>query len=80
MPGGAMAACTATMAAYNQLDDGISYKKAVKIIGCEGEEVSRSNMAGFVTFMVMWNGTGFGSMSAMFQNGRLISKSQMGLN
>lgn len=72
--------CRATKAHYDALKSGMSYNQAVAVIGCEGEEMSRSEMSGFVTFMVMWNGTSMGgNMNAMFQNDALINKAQFGL-
>ncbi|PSJ57400.1 hypothetical protein C7I85_22715 [Mesorhizobium soli] len=58
----------------------MSYTQAVLVLGCKGDELSQSEMAGFVTVMYMWDGSGFGgNMNAMFQNGRLIAKAQFGL-
>lgn len=72
--------CAASKTHYESLQTGMSYAAAVDIIGCEGEEMSRSDMAGFTTVMVMWSGSSFGgNMNAMFQNDRLVSKAQFGL-
>lgn len=71
----------ATMAEFNQLREGMTYEQAVEIIGGEGEVLSSSDMAGYQTVMFKWDGSGsFGAnMNAMFQNGRMISKAQFGL-
>lgn len=72
--------CKATKSAYSQLQSGMSYEDAVYIIGCEGDEISSSSMAGFTTIMYMWDGNGFAAnMNAMFQNNKLVSKAQFGL-
>lgn len=72
--------CTVTKAQYAALSDGISYQQAVNILGCEGEELSSSDMAGYKTTMYMWEGNGFGgNMNAMFQNNAMVSKAQFGL-
>jgi len=71
---------------YVQIQDGMSYKQVVAIIGSEGEEISRSRMDGIPgvmksieTLMYQWvNGNG-SNMNAMFQNDRLIQKAQFGL-
>lgn len=78
---GSVFGCEATKAEYQALSVGISYVQAISIMGCEGEEMSRTSLAGAVTFMVMWDGYGKlgANMNAMFQNNRLISKSQFGL-
>lgn len=73
------ASCKVTMQGYLSLATGDSYSTAVRKLGCEGEEMSRSEMAGFVTVMYIWN-NGFANMNAMFQNGELMSKAQFGLN
>ena len=72
--------CSVTKAQYNALQDGISYRQAVRILGCEGEEMSSSEIAGYKTVMYMWEGEGFGgNMNAMFQNDAMVSKAQFGL-
>ena len=74
----------ATRDGYLKLQTGMSYAQAKKIIGCEGEEVTSSEMAGFKTIIYMWYGGGLSSLSGanmnvMFQNDKLINKAQMGL-
>ena len=67
-------------AAFQSLKTGMSYERAVAILGSEGEEISSSDMGGTKTVMYKWEGGGFGAnMNAMFQNDKLISKAQMGL-
>jgi hypothetical protein len=72
-------ACDVMKSQYMQLKLKMTYAEAVKILGCEGEEISSSEMAGFKTSMYVWQGTGDANMNAMFQNDRLISKAQLGL-
>jgi hypothetical protein len=75
-----------TKAHYDQLKDGMSYRQVVGIIGAEGEELSRNKIEGvpgvtesIETVMYMWqNGNGT-NMNAMFQNDKLMQKSQFGL-
>jgi len=74
----------ATMSGYSQLKEGMSYSEATQVLGCEGEEMSSSSIAGFKTIMYTWQAKGVagmmgGNMNAMFQNDRLISKAQFGL-
>jgi hypothetical protein len=57
----------------------MSYKEVVKILGTDGEIISESDIGGTKTVMYQWQSSGFGNMNAMFQNGKLISKSQFGL-
>ncbi len=68
------------MSQYTSLKLKMSYAEALKILGCEGEEISSSEIAGFKTAMYKWDGSSTGAnMNAMFQNGRLITKAQFGL-
>lgn len=68
-----------TMERYAQLQPGMSYSKAVVILGEEGQELSSNEIAGNHTVMYQWEGRGMGNMNAMFQNDKLISKAQFGL-
>lgn len=72
---------TVTAAEYARLTTGMSYQQAVGIIGFEGEELSRSEIAGITTVMYQWTNPGFSgaNMNAMFQDGRLVTKAQFGL-
>lgn len=71
-----------SMASFNQLRDGMSHKQVVEILGSEGEMVSSSNVAGIKTIMYKWESrsSSYSAMSVMFQNGRLVMKSQYGLD
>jgi hypothetical protein len=72
--------CTVSLAQYQKLATGMSYAAARQALGCEGTEMSRSDAAGYATVMYTWNGSTLGgNMNAMFQNDRLINKSQFGL-
>lgn len=71
--------CPASLAAFKALKAGMSYEQAVSIIGCEGSEMSRSEMAGYVTIMYGWSGGFMANMNAMFQNNKLVTKAQLGL-
>lgn len=64
---------------FNQITTGMTYREVVSIIGTEGTELSRVSLAGTVTVMYKWDGQGIANMNAMFQNGKLITKSQFGL-
>ncbi|MEI6221159.1 MAG: DUF3862 domain-containing protein [bacterium] len=70
-----------TLENFNKLKDGMSYKQAVAVLGVEGTILSESNVAGYATKMYTWEGaTGWGAnMNAMFQNDKLMSKTQIGL-
>ena len=68
-----------TLAKFNQLQQGISYQEAVRIMGKEGTVMSESSIANIYTVMYSWQSNGIGNMNAIFQNGRMINKAQFGL-
>ena len=68
-----------TAAKYAAIRPGMSYKQVVAILGSPGEEISSSDLAGYRTVMVDWKNNRGANMNAMFQNGHLINKAQMGL-
>jgi len=72
---------TISLAEFNSLNTGMSYKEAVSIIGCEGTISSQSKMNGIETIMYTWKGSGDlgANANAMFQNNNLVSKAQAGL-
>ena len=69
-----------TLAQYGQVQPGMTEADVFGIIGT-GQETVRSDMAGIVTVMYEWPGSGSlgANMNAMFQNGRLVQKAQFGL-
>jgi len=69
-----------TLDQYKSLQLGMSEQKVVEMIGT-GNEISRNEIAGYITSMYEWEGKGSlgANMNLMFQNGILIQKSQFGL-
>ena len=79
-PASAETTCKVSKAQYDALQPSSSYEEVVSVLGCHGDELSSSEMAGFKTVMLMWSGNSFGAnMNAMFQNGEMMSKAQFGL-
>lgn len=70
---------TITGVKYESIQDGMSYAQVRAIIGEAGEELSRSDIAGYTTVMYSWKNSNGSNMNAMFQNGRLVNKAQFGL-
>ncbi len=71
--------CAVTVQGYARLQSGDNYVTAVAKLGCEGSEISRSDIPDYITVMYMWEGKPLGAnMSATFQNDKLISKAQLG--
>jgi hypothetical protein len=68
-----------TKAKYDQIREGMTYEDARSIIGTSGEELSRSDLAGYTTIMYSWSNSNGSNMNAMFQNNRLVNKAQFGL-
>lgn len=68
-----------TKAEYDRLHEGMTYAEAVSVIGAAGEEMSRSDLAGYSTVMYSWMNHNGSNMNAMFQNGKLVTKAQFGL-
>jgi RNA polymerase subunit RPABC4/transcription elongation factor Spt4 len=72
--------CTATMSDFSSIKTDMTYRRVASIIGCEGEETTRSEVGDYQLVAYIWPGNSFASnMSAVFQNGRLVSKAQIGL-
>lgn len=73
--------CQATAAAFNALKNNMTYDQVRSTIGCDGVVISDSEMAGYRTVMLAWDGKGGwgANMNVMIQNGRLVTKSQFGL-
>jgi len=74
--------CVIHLAQFEALKVGMSYAAATSTLGCEGTEMSRSelpNAPHFATVMYSWKGAGIANANAMFQNDKLITKAQFGL-
>jgi hypothetical protein len=76
----------ATYDEYQKVNEGLSYREVVQIIGAEGEELSRNKiqeipgvMESVETIMYQWVNKSGSSMNAIFQNDKLIQKTQFGL-
>ena len=68
-----------TKAMYDRIETGMSYQQVVAIIGWNGEELSRSDVAGYVTVMYSWMNPNGSNMNVMLQNNKVVSKAQFGL-
>lgn len=79
-PNAQQSQCGVTMDQYASIRTDMSYSRVASIIGCDGEETSRSESGGFRMTVYLWRGNAFASnMTAVFQNGSLVSKAQIGL-
>jgi len=75
-----------TKAKYDAVQEGMSYAEVVRIIGFSGVEQSSSKIDGapgvmpsISTKMYSWQNPFGSNMNAIFQNDRLVSKAQFGL-
>lgn len=71
-----------SLAAYNQIQSGMSYQEVTNLLGQEGKELSRVEIPGApTTVMYQWEKFGgLKNMNATFQDDALVSKAQFGLN
>lgn len=67
---------------FKQIKEGMTYEEVVKIVGAEGKVMSETGAAGEPYHTVMYQFETDGSFSAssmMFQGGKLINKTQVGM-
>lgn len=59
----------------------MTYNEVVSIIGGEGKLLSQVDVAGYNTEIYMWEGVGsiVANANVTFQNNKLVSKAQIGL-
>jgi len=69
----------ATKDKYERIRNGMNYDSVREIMGGDGEERSRSVVAGISTAAYAWSNPDGGNMLVIFQDGRLVQKSQAGL-
>lgn len=75
------AECRVTHEAYAALKRGMSYPHAVKLLGCPGRPLTHMTIGTVRRATYSWRGTGRtgANLVISFRNGRLTSKSQLGL-
>ena len=65
-----------TLANFNKISTGMRYEKVVEILGSKGEVILD---AGTGSIVYMWEGERQTNITAMFVDGKLDSKNQIGL-
>lgn len=72
---------TISKAEFEQIKTGMTYEEVVKIIGGEGNLLSETKIGNIHSVMYEWDGEGMIGANAnfIFQNGKLQTKSQFGL-
>lgn len=68
-----------TLAKFNRVQTGMSYKEVVAILGSEGEVLSSTEAGSFKTESYKWQGENFATVIAVFQNDKLFTKTQANL-
>ena len=68
-----------TLADYNQIKNGMSYKQVEVVIGSPGTEMSSTEYGEYKTQTYKWDGENYAMLYAVFQNDKLISKTQNNL-
>lgn len=69
-----------TMEKFTSIKEGMTYEEVVGVLGSEGEVMSSNEIAGIKTVMYKWDGASvMSNMNATFQNGKMVSKAQLGL-
>ena len=69
----------ATIAKFDAITTGMSYPDVTTLMGSSGEELSRSDLGGFVTIVFSWKNADGSSISVTFENGAVFTKTQSGL-
>ena len=66
---------------FNQIETGMTYEEVCEIVGGEGTLSSSVDLGEYKTEMYMWTGDGTigANANVTFQQGKVISKSQLGL-
>ena len=72
---------TISYAEYTKIETDMTYEKVCEIIGSYGYEMARTEMAGYQTVIVGWEGEGSigANANVTFQNGKVVAKAQSGL-
>lgn len=74
--------CAITLNEFNNIENGMSYEQVRDIVGCEGTVLSEVGEKGteYYTIMYSWYAeNGIANANFTFQNNKLITKAQLGL-
>ncbi len=72
--------CAINLQTFSRINLGISYRNTVRIIGCEGREQGSIRVGGSTIKSYTWEGGLFVRMMLQYDNNRLTSKHQIGLD
>jgi len=68
-----------TLANFNKISTGMTYEKVVEILGSNGKVMLEKEIGGTKNIVYMWESERFTNITAMFVDGKLDSKNQIGL-
>jgi len=68
-----------TLANFNKISTGMTYEKVVEILGSNGKVMLVKEIGGTKNIVYMWEGERHTNITAMFVDGKLDSKNQIGL-
>lgn len=68
-----------TLDKYNKIKTGMTLKEVQDIIGASGEEMSSSEYGKYKTVSMKWEGDNYKYIYGVFQNDKLLSKTQANL-
>lgn len=68
-----------SMKQYNQLKSGMTYEEVCKIMGGQGQELSRMSLGDEELAGYMWQNDSGGNLQCQFQGNKMSSKAQFGL-
>jgi len=68
-----------TRAEFGRISEGITYEQVVSIMGTSGELLISNEIDGIKTLTYSWKNVHGSNINAIFQNGKLIQKVQLGL-
>lgn len=73
-----------TIEKFDRVKEGMTYEEVVQILGGPGDEASSNEITimgnKVKSVLYGWKGSDLSSIAAMFQNNKLVSKSQIGLD
>ncbi len=68
-----------TLANFNKISTRMTYEKVVEILGSNGKVMLEKEIGGTKNIVYMWEGERLTNITAMFVDGKLDSKNQIGL-
>ncbi len=68
-----------TRAEFGRISEGMTYEQVVSILGTSGELLISNEIDGIKTLTYSWKNASGSNINAIFQNGKLVQRVQLGL-